>query len=243
MLWVPVAAGITGSYARERGLNVRYYRTLGALYSVHLLFPWLFFISRMSSGTPIAKMPIWTYFVSYGLWFMGPVMLAICIAAGYTWEHTIGGDYSPGDHYKLAVWRFLLANVPVMLVALGVSAVSTYHFRNADDEAERMFPDRLTTAVVCSVFAIPFMVGIGISGLEVSFPLMFAIGIPALCIAAGWFFMVGRVHQHGGYANVVAVTGDLLPRGYLGPFVYSFMWGQWVLWTGIMSWAMYGGDA
>ena len=51
------------------------------------------------------------------MWFLGPVLTAICIAAGYTWEHTIGGDHSPGDRYKFAVWRFLLANVPLMLIA------------------------------------------------------------------------------------------------------------------------------
>ena len=57
VLWAPFAAGITGGYAREKGLNVPCYRALGAFYSVHLLFPWLFFISRMSAGNPIVKMP------------------------------------------------------------------------------------------------------------------------------------------------------------------------------------------
>ena len=120
--------------------------------------------------------------------------------------------------------------------------MSTYRSRNADDEAERAFPKKLTVAVVCSVVAIPLMAGMGISWLDVSFPITVAMGIPAIIIAVAWFLMVERVRQRGGYARVVVSTGELLPRGFLSPFVYSFMWCQWVVWTGIASWAIYAGD-
>lgn len=244
LLFSPIAATITGDTAEERGLNVRYYKAIGGLYSTHLLFPWIFLMAKMSSRNPIVKMPVWTYAVSYGIWLLGPILAIICVTAGYTWEHTIGGDYTPGDHNKLTVWRLLVINTVLMFGAWCVSAVSTYltHRVNYEnEESERRFPRRLAKSAICIAVAIPVAIGGG-AELEFRFhiPAIIVMMIPTAAVAAGWFLLVDRVHQRGIYANLVIPTGGLIPTHYLSPFIYSFMWSVWLLVILLGAWSIYG---
>ncbi len=247
VVWAPFASRTAGRMAKERGLSVPYYRAIGTLYSVHLLFPWLIFMSNLSSGEPIRKMPIWTYAIPYGLWLCGPIALSTAIAIGFTWEHTVGGDYSPGEACKVAVWRFLIIQVPVMLVAWTVSLVGTVHNRYTEgEEVERVFPRRNTKAVIASAVGIPIafgsslIVGMGLPTVEHNLAVMLTVGAPGAVIAGLWFSLVGGVHRRGEYRGLVASPECLLPTNYLSPFMYSFMWCQWVLWTGLTAWSVYG---
>ncbi len=74
LLWAPFGALICGRSARSRGLSVRRYAAVGAVFSVLYFFPWLHLALRMHSWYLLPSLIWWAYFVLYVIfWLIGVI--------------------------------------------------------------------------------------------------------------------------------------------------------------------------
>ena len=77
VVFSPLAAGICMWLARRRGLNIRYYGLIGAIYSAFSLLPWLYLVTRMSGRRIPVSLIITGYVVLYLSWFT--LLLAVYV--------------------------------------------------------------------------------------------------------------------------------------------------------------------
>lgn len=68
LLWSPIGAFISIRQARKRGLNAWHYGTIGFLYSVLFLLPWVYLTIRMSQRSIPRRSIVVGYMTIYFFW-------------------------------------------------------------------------------------------------------------------------------------------------------------------------------
>ena len=81
LLFAPVAAIYCRRSARQNGLNPRRYALMGGAYSVMFFVPAIYLLARLRGGTIPRGTVIAAYVALYYYWFLGPVGMAILMAA------------------------------------------------------------------------------------------------------------------------------------------------------------------
>ena len=155
IVWAPFAALISASQARRRGsTDWRYYRMVGALYSVLLLLPWIYLTLRLAGrtvplslirGVYIAIYVLWAFYllITFYLRLASPqndaqfwLVLAVGIFAFFVsaWmliRHTVGNDQQEGvqhteNDYRLTQRGLVYLTPFVFLIFHAVAIVSPF---------------------------------------------------------------------------------------------------------------------
>ena len=90
LLWSPIAAYTSARAARANGLNTRRYALAGAIHSILLILPWIYFWSELRNK-PLKGVTIVTgYVLVCSLWLFGPISFwAILAFNGPQWESVL----------------------------------------------------------------------------------------------------------------------------------------------------------
>ena len=144
--WSPFAALITFQRARRKSLDTKRYTLYGALYSLLLIMPWIYFIRRMSGKRFPSALIRLGYVILYFMWVVSGVMGVLALTSFKLNYHSLHGPFSDYPHQAIlntAIAIYLLATVVTWIHSRRKlrRAREDYDKRSADAELQPVFPN------------------------------------------------------------------------------------------------------
>ena len=145
VMFSPFAAGICMWLAHRRGLSVRQYGLIGAIFSTFFLFPWVYLVTRLLEREMPLTIAIAGYVVLYLGWF-GSIYTEVVFYGGYG-----GTDFL--EPHLVAVW--IPASMAVITAV--VSAWTLIGYRDPWQELPGDYTLNSRELVCIAPFALAFI--------------------------------------------------------------------------------------
>ncbi len=242
-LWAPVAFLQWSENFRQHGYSNRFYAHTAAVYSTHLLIPYLFANRRVKEAGLSPVISHRARAVPYALWVWSTIVPSIVISAAYVWENFVKGPIDPDfPQFVINIVAVtLILPIPVNIATMLVSIWHTNRHGN-NREPESMYAraetsDLLPPNYTWTLLALFLMITVPF------FSLSWVIVVPLILAMVFWRMWVNSVRRRG--AGLVLrdelTESILLPSSYLRPFAYAFMWFVWHIWAYSLAGLMHMG--
>lgn len=181
VMWAPLGAVVCGWRAKERELPVLKFAVVGGLFSLFLLLPWFYLISRMSGEQFPRHLATLSYIAVYLIWLYG-------LLPSYFWTYYLSMEYSPElpDYFgaeessNLILFIYMIViGVALWIVSLAMLLMAHHRRSDADDGSDVMLPKQ--------EYIIPFALLFGYTALII--PTMYNLWwlvVPISLSASAW---------------------------------------------------------
>ena len=141
VIWVPFGAAVCGWRAKEKQFQVLKFAVAGALYSMFLLLPWFYLISRMSGERFPRFLATLSYIAVYSIWLYGPLLT-------YFWSYVVImespelSDYFAAGGSSYLILSIYMIGIGVALWTVSLTRLLIAHHRlpDTDDESSDILP-------------------------------------------------------------------------------------------------------
>lgn len=209
IIWAPFGTAICILVAKKKQLPVLKFAVAGALFSMFLLLPWFYLITRMI-GKKLPRFAIKSsYVIIYISWLFGPFLY-------YFGHQIILTDYDMMDEFRDETLRTGITSVFMTVTGMSLLIASIIRLRIVDKQA---LPSRDILPRMEYVAPFAFVLGYSASVLATIIEMGWAF-IPVWLLILGWFIYplikqmpdVMRTWIKRCYADIVARLGTCLHR-------------------------------
>ena len=207
--WIPFGVTICAWMANKKQLPVLKFAIAGALFSLFLLLPWFYLITRMI-GKELPRFAIKSsYVLIYISWLFGPILF-------YSWILIGSIDLDPIDEFRDETFRASITSAFMTVTGMLLWVVSIVRLRIVDKQA---LPSRDILPRMEYIAPFAFVLGFSASILPAINDLGWVF-IPVWLLILGWFIYplikqmpdVMRTWIKRCYADIVARLGTCLHR-------------------------------